>query len=97
MRVPNGECLRWALDSDTEALAWQLQTDTAFVVSTEDGTAVAFDARNGSGDLPFAPTQDHTQDHTQDFTYTVYTNLRLYIHIHNDYILDIHTFNCTYF
>lgn len=49
MRVPKGECLRWSLSADTEALAWQPAQDTAFVVSTEDGTVAAFDARGGSG------------------------------------------------
>lgn len=49
MRVPKGECLRWALSADAEALAWLPALDTGFVVSTEDGTVAAFDARSGSG------------------------------------------------
>ena len=49
MRVVGGECLRWQLGSDSEALAWLPATPTAFLASTEDGTVAAFDARNGSG------------------------------------------------
>ena len=49
MRVPQGECLRWGLSADAEALAWLPALDTGFVVSTEDGTVAAFDARRGSG------------------------------------------------
>lgn len=56
MRVAKGECLRWSLSADTEALAWQPAQDTAFVVSTEDGTVAAFDARGGSG-TPSVPLQ----------------------------------------
>ena len=47
MRVPEGECLRWGLSADAEALAWLPALDTGFVVSTEDGTVAAFDARGG--------------------------------------------------
>jgi hypothetical protein len=49
MRVVGGECLRWQLGADSEALAWLPATPTAFLASTEDGTVAAFDARNGSG------------------------------------------------
>lgn len=52
MRVPKGACLRWGLSADAEALAWMPAVDTGFVVSTEDGTVTAFDARGGSGGVP---------------------------------------------
>jgi hypothetical protein len=49
MRVVGGECLRWQLGADSEALAWLPATPTAFLASTEDGTVSAFDARSGGG------------------------------------------------
>ena len=56
MRVVGGECLRWQLGADSEALAWLPAAPTAFLASTEDGTVAAFDARNGSGaSSPGAP------------------------------------------
>lgn len=50
VRTVGGECLRWQLGADAEALSWLPATPTAFLASTEDGLVAAFDARKGSGE-----------------------------------------------
>jgi periodic tryptophan protein 1 len=43
----------WQLSADVEAVAWNPSNPTSFVVSSEDGLVVCFDARAGAGELCF--------------------------------------------
>jgi len=49
VRQPDGKALSWSVTADVEALAWNPSQPTCFLVSSEDGLVVAFDARKGAG------------------------------------------------
>jgi hypothetical protein len=49
VRQPDGQALLWSLSADVEALTWNPSQPTCFLVSSEDGLVVAFDARKGAG------------------------------------------------
>ncbi len=49
MRQPDGKALSWSISADVEALTWNPSQPTCFLVSSEDGLVVAFDARKGAG------------------------------------------------
>lgn len=49
VRQPDGQALQWSISADVEALTWNPSQPTCFLVSSEDGLVVAFDARKGAG------------------------------------------------
>lgn len=49
VRQPDGKALSWSISADVEALTWNPSQPTCFLVSSEDGLVVAFDARKGAG------------------------------------------------
>jgi hypothetical protein len=51
VRSPGGEPIKWQLSADVEALAWNPQAPTSFLVSCEDGIVACFDARSGAAPL----------------------------------------------
>lgn len=51
VRQPDGKVLSWSISADVEALTWNPSQPTSFLVSSEDGLVVAFDARKGAGGL----------------------------------------------
>lgn len=59
MRSPGAEPLRWKLTADVEALTWHSHEATTFLVSTEDGMVVAYDARKGANSNPLFRLHAH--------------------------------------
>jgi periodic tryptophan protein 1 len=49
VRSPTAAALVWGVSADVEALAWNPDSPTCFLVSSEDGIVAAFDARGGAG------------------------------------------------
>ncbi|RKP24971.1 WD40-repeat-containing domain protein, partial [Syncephalis pseudoplumigaleata] len=50
---------RWSVNADVEAVAWNVHAPQQLYVSTENGTVLCFDVRNGSDSTPVFTLQAH--------------------------------------
>lgn len=59
VRAPDAKPLMWPVSADVEALTWNPHAPTTFMVSSEDGLVVLYDARSGVGSEPLFRLSAH--------------------------------------